>query len=103
MPDGVQDYEMLEAIGRGSYAKVYRGRHKRTDKIVAIKCINMPDRNGLPSNGIREITMLQELRHPHVVRYAFRRFGARAVCVRARVCACVCVRVRARACACVRA
>jgi serine/threonine protein kinase len=64
----VQEYERLEAIGRGSYAKVYRGRHKRTDKNVAIKCINISDKNGLPSTAIREVTMLQELRHPHIVR-----------------------------------
>ena len=32
-----QYYELLEEIGSGTYGKVYKARHLKTDEIVAIK------------------------------------------------------------------
>ena len=39
----VNDYEKLNRVGEGTYGVVYRARHKKTDKIVALKRVRMDD------------------------------------------------------------
>lgn len=52
----------------GTYGIVYKGRCKKTGKIVAMKKIRLENEDeGVPSTTIREISMLRELRHPNVV------------------------------------
>ena len=33
-------YELLEAVGEGAYATVFRARHRRTGRLVAVKTID---------------------------------------------------------------
>lgn len=50
---------------------VYKGRHKATGQIVAMKKIRLEsEEEGVPSTAVREVSLLQELKHPNVVRYA---------------------------------
>lgn len=52
----------------GTYGVVYKGRDKRTNKLVALKKIRLEnEEEGVPSTALREISMLCELRHPNVV------------------------------------
>ena len=37
--DSIDNYEVLELLGRGSFAVVYRGLHKPSSKEVAIKMV----------------------------------------------------------------
>ena len=49
---------------------VYKGRHKGTGQIVAMKKIRLEsEEEGVPSTAVREISLLKELQHPNVVRY----------------------------------
>ena len=53
----------------GTYGVVYKGRNRKTDKIVAMKKIRLEsEEEGVPSTAIREISVLKELSHPNVVR-----------------------------------
>jgi len=62
------DYIKIEKIGEGTYGVVYKGRHKRTNKTVALKKIRLEsEEEGVPSTAIREISLLKELQHPNIV------------------------------------
>lgn len=53
----------------GTYGVVYKGRHRTTGQIVAMKKIRLEsEEEGVPSTAIREISLLKELRHPNIVR-----------------------------------
>ncbi|KXJ92668.1 kinase-like domain-containing protein [Microdochium bolleyi] len=55
-------------IGAGTYGKVYKGVHVYTKKMVALKKIRMEgERDGFPITAIREIKLLQSLKHKNVV------------------------------------
>lgn len=48
---------------------VYKGKHKSTGQVVAMKKIRLEsEEEGVPSTAVREVTLLQELKHPNVVR-----------------------------------
>ncbi|XP_064644536.1 cyclin-dependent kinase 1-like [Lineus longissimus] len=64
----MDDYVKVEKIGEGTYGVVYKGRHKKSQKLVALKKIRLEsDEEGVPSTAIREISLLRELQHPNVV------------------------------------
>nr|XP_033798086.1 cyclin-dependent kinase 1 isoform X2 [Geotrypetes seraphini]XP_033798087.1 cyclin-dependent kinase 1 isoform X2 [Geotrypetes seraphini]XP_033798088.1 cyclin-dependent kinase 1 isoform X2 [Geotrypetes seraphini]XP_033798090.1 cyclin-dependent kinase 1 isoform X2 [Geotrypetes seraphini]XP_033798091.1 cyclin-dependent kinase 1 isoform X2 [Geotrypetes seraphini] len=64
----MDDYAKIEKIGEGTYGVVYKGRHKSTGQVVAMKKIRLEnEEEGVPSTAIREISLLKELRHPNVV------------------------------------
>nr|XP_009510322.1 PREDICTED: glycogen synthase kinase-3 beta isoform X2 [Phalacrocorax carbo] len=61
-------YTKIEKIGEGTYGVVYKGRHKTTGQVVAMKKIRLEsEEEGVPSTAIREISLLKELRHPNIV------------------------------------
>ncbi len=52
----------------GTYGVVYKGKHKKTNRTVALKKIRLEsEEEGVPSTAIREISLLKELQHPNVV------------------------------------
>lgn len=65
----IAHYERLEQIGEGTYGQVYRARCLDTQRVVAMKKIRVQygDYWGLPPTVIREIKILQRLRHPRLV------------------------------------
>lgn len=64
----VNDYEKLNRVGEGTYGVVYRARHKKTDKIVALKRVRMDDtKAGFPISSLREINILLNIRHENIV------------------------------------
>lgn len=68
LPIGTQQAFTLSVSG--TYGVVYKGRHKTTGQIVAMKKIRLEsEEEGVPSTAIREISLLKELRHPNIVRY----------------------------------
>nr|KAG5714827.1 hypothetical protein BaRGS_000315 [Batillaria attramentaria] len=64
----MDDYVKIEKIGEGTYGVVYKGRHKKTNRMVALKKIRLEsDEEGVPSTAVREISLLRELQHPNIV------------------------------------
>lgn len=63
------DYVFTEkyCIGQGSYGKVYRGRNIRMGREVAIK--EMDNQLITEQEISREIAILKQLKHPHIVEY----------------------------------
>uniref|UniRef100_A0A4W4DT22 Cell division control protein 2 homolog n=1 Tax=Electrophorus electricus TaxID=8005 RepID=A0A4W4DT22_ELEEL len=65
----MEDYVKIEKIGEGTYGVVYKGKHKSTGQVVALKKIRLEsEEEGVPSTAVREISLLKELQHPNVVR-----------------------------------
>lgn len=61
-------FERNEKLGEGTYGVVFKARDRETDQIVALKKIRLENTDeGIPSTAIREISLLQELRHENIV------------------------------------
>lgn len=66
-------YQVLELLGRGGMAEVYKGRHSRLNRIVAIKVLpaRLAADEGSPSEFAqrfeREARSVAALRHPNIV------------------------------------
>lgn len=58
-----------ESIGTGTYGDVYKSFDKKLNMYVAVKKMKIPnDGQGIPSTVLREISLLRDLDHPHVIR-----------------------------------
>ncbi|EIW71827.1 hypothetical protein TREMEDRAFT_14841, partial [Tremella mesenterica DSM 1558] len=56
-------------VGEGTYGKVYKARNNESGKFVALKRIRMEgEKDGFPVTAMREIKLLQGLKHVNVVR-----------------------------------
>ena len=65
---GENEFEILDEIGSGTYAKVYKAIDYRRQREVAIKCMLLDsERYGLLCVVIREINLLLDFKHPNLV------------------------------------
>lgn len=63
----VDAYEIWEQVGEGTYGQVYKGMHKITKQIVALKKIRPHNTGGLPITAVREIKILKTYSHRNLV------------------------------------
>ena len=71
----MERYEKEEKIGEGTYGVVYRARDKQSGAIIALKKIRLEqDEEGVPPTAIREVSLLKELHHNNIVRYALNEY-----------------------------
>ncbi|EEB93844.1 hypothetical protein MPER_07452, partial [Moniliophthora perniciosa FA553] len=62
-------YMIVSQVGEGTFGKVYKARNTITGAHVALKRIRMEaEKEGFPVTAMREIKLLQSLRHNNVVR-----------------------------------
>ncbi|XP_070186911.1 cyclin-dependent kinase-like 2 isoform X2 [Littorina saxatilis] len=65
---GMEKYENLGLVGEGSYGMVLKCRHKDTSQLVAIKkFLESEDDKMVKKIAMREVKMLKQLRHDHLV------------------------------------
>lgn len=69
-PRQLRDYELQEPLGDGGMGMVYRARHARLDRIVAIKLIRPERLASVPARDRfnREMRIAGLLEHPNIVR-----------------------------------
>lgn len=69
-PQEIRDYRLLEELGEGGMGTVYRAKHTRLDRIVALKILSV-GRTASP-RGVarfeREMKAVGRLDHPNIVR-----------------------------------
>ncbi|XP_067825938.1 cyclin-dependent kinase 9 [Heptranchias perlo] len=66
--DEVLKYEKLAKIGQGTFGEVFKACHRQTGKKVALKKVLMEnEKEGFPITALREIKILQLLKHENVV------------------------------------
>ncbi|TFK75872.1 Pkinase-domain-containing protein [Pluteus cervinus] len=62
-------YQIVSQVGEGTFGKVYKAQNTISRLYVALKRIRMEaERDGFPVTAMREIKLLQSLRHDNVVR-----------------------------------
>lgn len=68
-PKSRELYSIVSQVGEGTFGKVYKARNNVTGVNVALKRIRMEaERDGFPVTAMREIKLLQSLRHENIVR-----------------------------------
>ncbi|KAF9075768.1 Pkinase-domain-containing protein [Rhodocollybia butyracea] len=68
-PSPPELYSIVSQVGEGTFGKVYKACNAITKVHVALKRIRMEsERDGFPVTAMREIKLLQSLRHDNVVR-----------------------------------
>ncbi|XP_006817341.1 cyclin-dependent kinase 9-like [Saccoglossus kowalevskii] len=66
--DEVVKYEKLAKIGQGTFGEVFKAKHRKNKQIVALKKVLMEnEKEGFPITALREIRILQLLKHENVV------------------------------------
>ncbi|XP_010245352.1 PREDICTED: serine/threonine-protein kinase RUNKEL [Nelumbo nucifera] len=61
----MNQYHIYEAIGRGKYSTVYKGRKKKTIEYFAIKSVDKSQKRKV----LQEVRILHSLDHPNVLRF----------------------------------
>lgn len=70
-PQQVGDYELIEPLGRGASGAVFRARHTKLDRLVAIKLLSTPHAGCdhlLLDRFHQEMRAIGKLEHAHIVR-----------------------------------
>ncbi|KAI1721596.1 protein kinase domain-containing protein [Ditylenchus destructor] len=63
----VSCYERLEKIGQGTFGEVFKAKNTENHELVALKKILMEnEKEGFPITALREIKLLQSIRHPNI-------------------------------------
>lgn len=67
----LERYQRIEKVGEGTYGVVYKAKDRQTGQLVALKKIRLEGEDeGVPATAVREISLLRELKHANIVRYA---------------------------------
>ncbi len=63
------DYELLELIGRGAMGTVFKARHRKLNRLVALKVISQGSQasDAQRQRFVREAEAVARLQHPHIV------------------------------------
>lgn len=69
LPPVLGEYELVRPIGAGGMGVVYLARHRRMNRLVALKAIphDAPERDALHRRFAREVEITANLSHPNVV------------------------------------
>ncbi|CAD8088929.1 unnamed protein product [Paramecium primaurelia] len=61
-------YIKIQKIGEGAYGIIYKAKDVQTEEIVALKKFKLSDNEGVPSCALREISILNQLKHPNIIK-----------------------------------
>ena len=63
-----KDFQILENLGKGAYAKVDKARSRMTGQLRAVKIIDRKKHNKIQPLLLNEFDILKELDHPNVLK-----------------------------------
>jgi cell division cycle 2-like protein len=64
----INEFEKIAEIGDGTYGVVFKARDMSTGNIYALKKVKMEqEREGFPMTSLREVKLLMQCKHPHIV------------------------------------
>lgn len=63
----IESYNKLDKLGEGTYATVFKGQSTINGSYVALKEIRLEREEGAPCTAIREVSLLQQLKHANIV------------------------------------
>ncbi|KAK8797293.1 hypothetical protein WA158_004501 [Blastocystis sp. Blastoise] len=66
--NSIDNYQIVNLIGKGTYSKVYKAIDKSTHETVALKEIEFED-IGIPKTSIREIKFFSSIKHPNIAHF----------------------------------
>ncbi|MCJ8731690.1 hypothetical protein PDJAM_G00202370 [Pangasius djambal] len=66
--DPLEDYEVIQRIGSGTYGDVFKARNIKTSKMAAIKIVKLDPGDDITSIQ-QEITTMKECKHKNIVAY----------------------------------
>jgi len=65
----IENFDIIEEVGKGEYGIVFKARHKDSKHLYALKQIDLSDpKEGVPSTTIREIALLKDIDHPNIIK-----------------------------------
>ena len=68
LPDKIDEYEILQEVGRGGMGVVFKARHAQLDRLVALKLISAGEFSPETQARFRqEADSLAHLQHPNIV------------------------------------
>ena len=64
----LKNFDVMERIGKGSFAKVYKVRRKVDNQIYALKKVNLSKmKKKEKENALNEIRILASVKHPNII------------------------------------
>ncbi|KAK6456308.1 Serine/threonine protein kinase [Scheffersomyces xylosifermentans] len=69
LPATIENYELVQCIGKGNFGDVYKSINLTTSKVVAIKVVNLDDSTDEVKMFTQEIQFLSRLRNRHITNY----------------------------------
>lgn len=67
--DPTKLYEIQECVGKGNFGDVYKAKDKSTNKIVAVKVVNLEETDDEIDVMVQEIAFLSQLRSKYITNY----------------------------------
>lgn len=64
----IADYDKIELLGQGALSTVHKARHKKTNKIWAIKYLKKTNNSSLRKEVFREINILRNIDHDNIIK-----------------------------------
>lgn len=68
----VENYVLMESVGKGQYGNVYRAQHKLTKDLYAVKVMNLDKFKQTPKLSEftnNEISILTKINHPNIIKF----------------------------------